>query len=61
MDYSFSLTIIWSTLLFGILATGLWIPLFFTSKKDFNQVAEILKERANQINIKQSDFKDKIN
>jgi len=26
-----------------------------------NQVAEILKERANQITIKQSDFEDKIN
>jgi len=42
-------------------AAFLWIPLFFTSKKDFNQVAEILKERSNQNNIKQSDFKDKIN
>ncbi|MFX1573961.1 MAG: MFS transporter [Promethearchaeota archaeon] len=47
---SFSLTILWSTLIFGVLSICLWIPLFFTSEKDTNQIREILKERA--INIK---------
>ncbi|MFX1569678.1 MAG: MFS transporter [Promethearchaeota archaeon] len=43
---SFSLTIIWSTLIFGIISTCFWIPLFYTSKKDYAYVNEIMKERS---------------
>ncbi|MCJ7647890.1 MAG: MFS transporter [Candidatus Lokiarchaeota archaeon] len=43
---SFSATIFWSTLIFGILSVLLWIPLFFTSKKDFDAVNEEMKERS---------------
>ena len=46
---SFSLTILWSTLIFGILSICLWVPLFFTSEKDANQIRDILKERADNI------------
>jgi len=51
---SISLTILWSTLIFGILSICFWVPLFFTSEKDSNQIEEILKERAAEIksNIK---------
>ena len=43
---SFSLTIIWSTLIFGIISTCFWIPLFYTSKKDYIYINEIMKERS---------------
>ena len=34
------------TLIAGIFSLCFWIPLFYTSKKDFNQVDQILKMRA---------------
>lgn len=46
---SFSAALFWSTFIFGIISICFWIPLFFTCEKDFNEVAEILKERANKL------------
>ena len=43
---SFSLTIVWSTLIFGIISTCFWIPLFYTSEKDYTYINEIMKERS---------------
>lgn len=48
---SFSLTIIWSTLIFGIISTCFWIPLFYTSKKDYEDINEIMKERTEKLKI----------
>ena len=50
---NFSLALFWSTLIFGIISICFWIPLFFTCDKDFNEVAKILKERADEIKISQ--------
>ena len=52
---SFSATIFWSTLIFGILSIFLWIPLFFTSKKDFNAVNEEMKQRSIRIQEKRNE------
>jgi len=49
---SFSSTIIWTLLVFGIISIGFWIPLFFTAQKDFNSVNEIMKERAKEMEKK---------
>lgn len=57
MTDSFSSTVFWSTLIFGIISICFWIPLFFTCEKDFTDVDEIMKERANKIKIKQLDLK----
>lgn len=46
---SFSSTIFWSTLIFGIISTCFWVPLFFTCKKDYIEVDNLLKERAESI------------
>jgi MFS family permease len=46
---NFSLTIFWSTLIFGIISTFFWIPLFFTGKKDFAEIDDILKNRAKNL------------
>ena len=46
---SFSSTIIWTMLIFGIISICFWIPLFFTAQKDFNNVNEIMKERAREM------------
>jgi MFS family permease len=43
---SFSLTIIWSTLIFGIISTCFWIPLFFTSEKDYKYINKIVQDRS---------------
>jgi MFS family permease len=43
---SFSSTIFWSTLIFGIFSLCFWIPLFFTAEKDYIEVNRIMKERA---------------
>jgi MFS family permease len=43
---SFSSTIFWSTLIFGLISIGFWLPLFVTAKKDFNNVNEEMKKRA---------------
>jgi MFS family permease len=45
---SFSSTIFWSTLIFGILSIFLWIPLFFTSKADFEAVNAEMERRARE-------------
>ncbi len=50
---SFSLTIIWSTLIFGIISTCFWIPLFYTSKKDYIYINEIMKERSTTLRTTQ--------
>jgi MFS family permease len=49
MTNSFSWTIIWSTLIFGIISTCFWIPLFFTSKKDAAEINQIMKERSDRL------------
>ncbi|MFX1586153.1 MAG: MFS transporter [Promethearchaeota archaeon] len=48
----FTSTIIWTMLVFGIISIGFWIPLFFTAQKDFNNVNEIMKERAMEMKKK---------
>jgi MFS family permease len=46
---SFSETIFWSLLIFGICSTCLWIPLFFTAKKDYLKINEEMKIRASSL------------
>ncbi len=50
---SFSMALLWSTLIFGIISICFWIPLFFTCEKDFNEVANIIKEREKKMKIDQ--------
>ncbi len=57
---NFSSTIFWSTLIFGIISTFFWIPLFFTGKKDFLEVDEILRKRAAEMNIGKLDKRSEI-
>jgi MFS family permease len=51
---SFSATIFWSFLIFGIFSTCLWIPLFFTAKKDYLEINEAMRNRASSLNRIQS-------
>ncbi len=46
MTGSFSATIFWSTLIFGLISICFWVPLFFTAEKDYREINEIMKERA---------------
>jgi len=46
---SFSATIFWTFLIFGIFSTCLWIPLFFTAKKDYLEINEEMKNRASSL------------
>lgn len=46
---SISATIFWATLIFGILSTCFWIPLFYTCEEDFQEVNQTMKERAEKI------------
>ncbi|MFW9938432.1 MAG: MFS transporter [Candidatus Thorarchaeota archaeon] len=46
---SISLTLFWSTLIFGIISICFWIPLFYTSKKDFREIEITMKQRAEKI------------
>jgi MFS family permease len=39
-------TIFWASLIFGFFSTALWLPLLFYCDKDFNDVAQTLKSRA---------------
>ncbi|MFX1492802.1 MAG: MFS transporter [Promethearchaeota archaeon] len=48
-------TIIWTTLVFGIISIGFWIPLFFTAQKDFDSVNEFMKERALEMEKKEKN------
>jgi len=52
---SFSATIFWSLLIFGICSTCLWIPLFFTAKKDYIKINEEMKNRASSLIKKQPE------
>jgi MFS family permease len=51
----FSATIFWSFLIFGIFSTCLWIPLFFTAKKDYLEINEIMKNRALSLSKMQTE------
>ncbi|MFW9949120.1 MAG: MFS transporter [Candidatus Thorarchaeota archaeon] len=55
---SFSATIFWSLLIFGILSTCLWIPLFYTAKKDYIEINAAMKKRANLLIKKGSEDSD---
>jgi len=46
---SFSATIFWVFLISGIFSTCLWIPLFFTAKKDYLEINEAMKNRASSL------------
>ena len=52
---SFSATIFWSLLIFGIFSTCLWIPLFFTAKKDYIEINEAMKNRASSLSKAQPE------
>ncbi len=52
---SFSATIFWSFLIFGIFSTCLWVPLFFTAKKDYIEINEAMKKRASSLINKQQE------
>ena len=51
----FSATIFWSFLIFGIFSTCLWIPLFFTAKKDYLEINEAMKKRAISLSKMQAE------
>lgn len=51
----FSATIFWSFLIFGIFSTCLWIPLFFTAKKDYIEINEAMKNRASSLSKMQPE------
>jgi len=51
---SFSATIFWVFLISGILSTCLWVPLFFTAKKDYLEINEEMKIRASSLRKMQS-------
>ncbi|MBN2157446.1 MAG: MFS transporter [Candidatus Lokiarchaeota archaeon] len=42
-------TIVFSTLTFGIVSALLWLPIYKHSKKDFNEIAYILENRARKL------------
>jgi len=46
---SISATIFWVFLISGIFSTCLWIPLFFTAKKDYLEIHEAMKIRASSL------------
>ncbi len=46
---SFSATIFWVFLISGIFSTCLWIPLFFTAKKDYLEINEAMEKRASSL------------
>ena len=46
---SFSFTIFWVFLIAGIFSTCLWIPLFFTAKKDYIEINKAMKDRASSL------------
>ena len=52
---SFSATIFWSLLIFGICSTCFWIPLFFTAKKDYLDINEEMKIRASSLSKMQPE------
>jgi MFS family permease len=46
---SISMTLFWATLIFGIISICFWVPLFYTSKKDFIEINNLLKDRAESL------------
>jgi len=52
---SFSATIFWSFLIFGIFSTCLWVPLFFTAKKDYIEINDAMKKRASTLRIRHQE------
>jgi len=52
---SFSTTIFWVFLIAGIFSTCLWIPLFFTAKKDYLEINEAMKNRASSLSKMQPE------
>jgi len=52
---SFSATIFWVFLIAGIFSTCLWIPLFFTAKKDYLEINEAMKNRASSLSKMQPE------
>jgi MFS family permease len=46
---SVSATIFWVFLISGIFSTCLWVPLFFTAKKDYLEINEVMKIRASSL------------
>ena len=52
---SFSATIFWSLLIFGIFSTCLWIPLFFTAKKDYLTINKEMELRALSLSKRQAE------
>jgi len=52
---SFSTTIFWVFLIAGIFSTCLWIPLFFTAKKDYLEINEAMKKRASSLSKMQPE------
>jgi len=50
---SFSSTIFWSTLVFGLISIGFWLPLFKTAEKDFNDINEEMKQRAETLSTRE--------
>ncbi|MGV9173775.1 MAG: hypothetical protein ACOC35_14605, partial [Promethearchaeia archaeon] len=49
---SIAATIFWATLIFGLLSTAFWVPLFYTSEEDFQEVQETMEKRAEKIKNK---------
>lgn len=54
---SISGTIFWATLIFGIISTAFWIPLFYTCQEDFDEVTKIMEERAEEMKKKTDTHK----
>jgi len=52
---SFSTTIFWVFLIAGIFSTCLWIPLFFTAKKDYLEINEAMTKRASSLSKMQPE------
>lgn len=48
-DNAFGLTLVWMTLVFGLLSTMLWIPIYHYCNKDFAEVDAILRKRAEEM------------
>ena len=56
---SFSATIFWVFLIAGIFSTCLWIPLFFTAKKDYIEINKAMEERASSLNqVQQEEIRE---
>ncbi|MHA1147619.1 MAG: MFS transporter [Promethearchaeota archaeon] len=49
---SISGTIFWATLIFGVISTCFWLPLFYTCQKDFDEVQSVMQQRAEEIKAK---------